>query len=35
MSHEFIRVSEITELLMSDGRLIDWKRKPQVDRMIQ
>ena len=35
MSHEFIKVSEITELLMIDGRLIEWKRKPQVDRTIQ
>ena len=34
MSNEFITTSEITELLMIDGRLIEWKRKPQVDRKI-
>ena len=35
IGNEFIKYSEITELLMIDGRLIEWKRKPRVERAFQ
>jgi hypothetical protein len=31
-SYEFIKKSEIIELLMINGSLIEWKRRPQIDR---
>lgn len=35
VDHEIIRVTEITELLMIEGQLIEWKHRPKSEQKMQ